>query len=410
MVCATVYSIPIISIFLFIYLELKETLESILNQNQILSEVVKTVDSSCPDPFIEPEKFSVFFAQKTVASRSYSEEDLNELEEKGSEPSIVDTVPVTQPMAMENALVRLQNLRMEEQKSFQHERENYETRLAQLSLLQQEIEILRKQNSEHEIQLEFWKCKNSLNEPIDEEVRALKGENEMLKGEILMLKEKIEENEKLNREYLQKIMEQQEIDKAEIQRLESELAASNKRISELELELELKISESKTNIINNNGDELKLQNEQLKTQLEETLLILKSRQESAENQEEKDRQFRELSEENVRLKIEFAEVQKELMEMRVQLNDYEKEAIYNENENETEQTNSQVSDHVNLKSPSGIEENESAFKYIYLSNLVLKFMQFPEKRTALSNIILTTLQADQEFFQNIMANSNGNKK
>ena len=84
--------------------------------------------------------------------------------------------------------------------------------------------------------------------------------------------------------------------------------------------------------------------------------------------------------------MEFIELEKELKSARVQLNDFEK----------------------GIASPSGngIElgpEDESAFKYVYLSNLVLKFMQFPEKRTALSNIILTTLQSDQEYFQKAMS-------
>lgn len=46
--------------------------------------------------------------------------------------------------------------------------------------------------------------------------------------------------------------------------------------------------------------------------------------------------------------------------------------------------------------------DESAFKYVYLSNLVLKFLQFPDQRAELSNIILTTLQTDQPHFQNVM--------
>ncbi len=47
-------------------------------------------------------------------------------------------------------------------------------------------------------------------------------------------------------------------------------------------------------------------------------------------------------------------------------------------------------------------DDESAFKYIYLSNLVLKFMQFPDQRPELSQIILTTLRTDQPYFQKIM--------
>lgn len=51
-------------------------------------------------------------------------------------------------------------------------------------------------------------------------------------------------------------------------------------------------------------------------------------------------------------------------------------------------------------------DDESAFKYVYLSNLVLKFMQFPEQRPELSQIILTTLKTDQPYFQKIMGHDN----
>ena len=377
---------------------MKETLESILNQNQVLSEVVKTVDSSCPDPFTEPEKFSVFFAQKTISSRSYSDDLFEEAggpevshvkdndNKDSANPAISSVPPVSAALSLksveiENALVKLQNLRMEEQKRFQYERENYETRLGQLSLLQQEIEILRKQNSEHEIQLEFWKCKNSLNGPIDEELKILKMENETFKRK----------NEELS-DQNKKIAE-----------LESEFSASVKRIGELENEVsasENKINELQGQLNSKADDSTKQENEQLKNQLEETLLLIKSQQESSENQEEKDRKFRELSEENVRLKIEFNELEKELTATRIQLNDFEKETICVHDDNHNNNNNECDS---SLNSPSSvINEDESAFKYIYLSNLVLKFMQFPEKRTDLSNIILTTLQTDQEYFQRVM--------
>ena len=56
-------------------------------------------------------------------------------------------------MAMENALVRLQNLRMEEQKSFQHERENYETLGPTFAPPAKKSEILRK--------TKFW-ARNSI--------------------------------------------------------------------------------------------------------------------------------------------------------------------------------------------------------------------------------------------------------
>ena len=358
-----------------------------MSQNQILSEVVKTVDSTCPDPFIEPEKFSVFFAQKSIASRSRSDElfeDSGETEELSA--ATTDRLESEVPVPVENALVRLQNLRMEEQKSFQIERENYETRLGQLSLLQHEIEILRKQNSEHEIQMEFWKSKNSLNEPTYEEMKSLSDENRSFAVVVDEYKRKIDE-----------LTEAMEIVKGEKVQLENEISCriaefdreNNSRISELNAS-EYKIKELQGQLVQLSSStvdsELKEENDQLRNKLEEALLSLKSQQESSERQEEKDRQFRDLSEENVRLKMEFIELEKELKSARVQLNDFEK----------------------GIASPSGngIElgpEDESAFKYVYLSNLVLKFMQFPEKRTALSNIILTTLQSDQEYFQKAMS-------
>ena len=80
-----------------------------------------------------------------------------------------------------------------------------------------------------------------------------------------MLKERLKRT-KNGPEYSQKIEEQQEIDKAEIQRLESELSASNKRIKWTRA-WPWSFGIKNNNTINNNNnenDELKLQNEQLK--------------------------------------------------------------------------------------------------------------------------------------------------
>ena len=256
---------------------MRNTLESIINQNQVLAEVMKSVDSACPDPFNEPEKFSVYFAQKSISLNSLSDEFDDETATPKSSESSSET---------ENALLRLQNLRMEEQRGFQIERENFETRLGQLSLLQQEIELLRKQNSEHEIQIKFLKSQTQSDSEVD-----------TLKAELLAVNEK----------HFSEISKA----KAEIEALISqndsrhtELAQLNETIERLTKEL----ADAKENrvIVEN----LMKENVQLKGQLQL-------------NSEGQERQFREISEENARLKIEFHELERELAETRTQLNDLE---------------------------------------------------------------------------------------
>lgn len=249
-----------------------------MSQNQTLAEVVKTVDSSCPDPFNDPEKFSVYFAQKTLSSRSISDDLDNE---DDGEVAIAENVNSLDNS--NNPLVRLQNLRMEEQRGFQIERENYETRLGQFSILQQEIEMLRKQNSEHEIQLEFLKIQKP-NDTNDKNESGIVIEN--LKNQVLSANQThLNEISTIKLE-LDHLRAQNELKDAEIGKIEEKFKC----------EIEL----------------LKKEN----SQYEETLLKL-------ETSEEKEREVREISEENVRIKIEFNELQKELAETKTQLADLE---------------------------------------------------------------------------------------
>jgi chromosome segregation ATPase len=260
---------------------------------------MKSVDSTCPDPFNEPEKFSVYFAQKSISINSLSDEfeEENQLFKSKSSSSSPTTVITTD---LENALGRLQNLRMEEQRGFQIERENFETRLGQLALLQQEIELLRKENSEHEIQIEFLKSQNNLTQP-DSEVKFLKSQLQTFNSEITAAKSEIEG---LNTHF--NLKEAQLIEKIENLTKELENLKESKELENLE-----KI------------EEFKQSNEKLKFQLEEALLKFKTLKETLEGQEEKERQFREISEENVRLKIEFDQLKRELSETRTQLTDLE---------------------------------------------------------------------------------------
>jgi chromosome segregation ATPase len=260
---------------------------------------MKSVDSTCPDPFNEPEKFSVYFAQKSISINSLSDEfeEENQLF-KSKSTSLSPTTAIKTDV--ENALGRLQNLRMEEQRGFQIERENFETRLGQLALLQQEIELLRKENSEHEIQIEFLKSQNNLTQP-DSEIKFLKSQLQTTNSEITAAKSEIEG---LNTHF--NLKEAQLIEKIENLTKELENLKESKELENLE-----KI------------EEFKQSNEKLKVQLEEALLKFKTLKETLEGQEEKERQFREISEENVRLKIEFDQLKRELSETRTQLTDLE---------------------------------------------------------------------------------------
>lgn len=261
---------------------------------------MKSVDSSCPDPFNEPEKFSVYFAQKSISMNSLSDEfdECNVITLSNASSTTVTEKAENNSIDAENALLRLQNLRMEEQRGFQIERENFETSLGQLSLLQQEIELLRKQNSEHEIQIDFLKSQNNNSVKTDPEIELLR----------IQLNKEVAEN------------------KVKIDELTSQISLKNDQISQLneaiEISKELKESE-KQNCQESEIEELKQTNDQLKAQLDETLLQLQSLQEKLKEQEEKECQVREISEENVRLKIEFADLKKELTETKTQLADLE---------------------------------------------------------------------------------------
>ena len=224
---------------LFYLIELKNTLESIINQNQVLSEVIKSVDSTCPDPFNEPEKFSVYFAQKSISANSLNDEfeenvmiskpvdDINVDESKvinvdgskliNNESKSID-IDEGKYLDVENAILRLQNLRMEEQRGFQIERVNFESRICQFSLLQKEIELLRKQNSENEIKIEFLKSQTKNSEIEEKEEKEeeifdeLKKENDQIKFQLeeilklqdekeLKFREILEENVRLKIEF-----------------------------------------------------------------------------------------------------------------------------------------------------------------------------------------------------------------
>lgn len=249
---------------------------------------MKSVDSTCPNPFNEPERFSVYFAQKSISVNSLSDEFEDDIVISISKPepsSVVLNEDQSQSVDFENALLRLQNLRMEEQRGFQIERENFETRFGQFTLLQQEIELLRKQNSEHEIQIEFLKSQNNISQS-DFEV-------ESLRTQLLMTNEKhFAEIEVLNSQNNSKEIKLTET----IEKLKKDL----ENIRETE---NIKIQQEE------HIEELKKTNNQLKVQLE--------------GQEEKERQFREVSEENVRLKIDFDDLKRELTETRTQLTDLE---------------------------------------------------------------------------------------
>lgn len=318
------------------FIELRETLESIVNQNQVLAEVVKSVDSCCPDPFNEPEKFSVYFAQKSLISRSLSEEFEAELPK--APEAIAIPVNDNKSAEVENALLRLQNLRMEEQRRFATERENYETRIAQVVLLQQEIELLRKQNSEHELQLEFLKSQNSSSES-DSVIENLKAELATLCQDHAA--EMTKKNDSIN-ETSSKL----EAAIARNNELESEIASLHSKIEELtnqnaakddelkeiaktvqdlqhEMTEEKQPVESAENINSALVDELRCSKSNLQGQLDAALEKLKSLQENSENSEDKDLEFREIAEENARLKIDLNDLKQELKELRSELADFE---------------------------------------------------------------------------------------
>ena len=226
-----------------IVLELKNTLESIINQNQVLSEVIKSVDSTCPDPFNEPEKFSVYFAQKSVSYNSLNEEfegngitsksESSESIDVENESKSIDVESESKSIDVENAILRLQNLRMEDQRGFQIERVNFETRFGQFSLLQQEIELLRKQNSENEIQIEFLKSqtKISQNNSEIENLKIQKETNSQLKGQLEEIVKVQEEKELKFRE----ILEENVRLKIEFDDLKRELNETRTQLIDLEV-------------------------------------------------------------------------------------------------------------------------------------------------------------------------------
>lgn len=275
-----------------IFLELKETLESIISQNQTLSEVVKSVDSSCPDPFNDAEKFSVYFAQKSLLSGSSLSDDQSDLP-LNSQSDNVST-------GTDDTLLKLQNLRMEERRAFQMERENYESRLSQISLLQQEIDHLRKENSEHEIQLDFLKTQtanNTSDSASDEkeiiskyeiEISSLNHTIESLKNSVSILEEADKKN-----------AAQIEAQNALIQELES------KNVSD--------------------HDHLEQECLRLKSELDAALLQVKSLQESStlSKSDEVAHNNSDILEENSKLKAEIEELQQRLFETQKQLSDIE---------------------------------------------------------------------------------------
>lgn len=271
-------------------LDLRETLESVINQNQLLFEAVKSVDSSCPDPFDDAEKFSVYFAQKSLLSgHSFSED--NELDVPLSEKE-KDLSSET-----ENALLRLQNLRMEELRGFQTERENYESRIGQISVLEQEIDHLRKEKLENEVQIEFLKsqkiCDSDDSARIDDITCKYQGEILALNQTIEKLQISINSFEEAAKDNVAEINSQNLII--------ADMKFTDEMISQLKQEIAL------------------LQNKLDSAHSQITTL----QSSSTETNDERDRQIRSISEENERLKLEMVELRNQIFETKKQLSDIE---------------------------------------------------------------------------------------
>lgn len=223
---------------------------------------------------------------------------------------------------------------MEEQRGFAAERVNYETRLGQVGLLQQEIEILRKQNADHELQLEFLKSQNSTESVIENlktELATLCNEHaaEMAKKDQIIT-DKLAELKTANAKHDQ-LQTQHEYEitslTANIEELTNENISKDAELKEIaktvqDLEHEMNEEKEPVESVDNSNCELRSENDNLKVQLEETLEKLRTLQ------GEKEVELREISEENARLKIEFNDLNQELKELKTEFADYEVQLLF----------------------------------------------------------------------------------
>lgn len=299
-------------------LELKETLESIVNQNQVLAEAVKSVDSCCPDPFNEPEKFTVYLAQKSFQSRSLSDEFG---EEEPKIPIIISGNHVesgNSDVCLEagHPLLRLQNLRMEEQRSFAIERENYETQLKQIGILHKEIEILRKQNSDHEIELEFLKSQNS--QKSQKSISESESAEKNLKNEL----EELHKKHALELEEKDRILDEKSVKIFELDEEIKTLKIKNEELSEQGALKDSELKEISRTVQELNEKMREFEQIQLPEDVEDEAVAdvdenhLMGENDNLKNQlEEKEIEFGEILEENARLKIEFNDLKQELKKL-----------------------------------------------------------------------------------------------
>ncbi len=148
------------------FLALKEALENMMNESKTLQLAIKTVDANCPDPFEQPESFSLYLAKKADSSFLLEEQDEAALVEGGLE--------------LKSELERLKAVKLVEESLHQAEREALAAAMAQLEVLKGELEQVNKQNTAFMTQIQQLKQIQSANEELDQ----LKAENTQLSAQL----------------------------------------------------------------------------------------------------------------------------------------------------------------------------------------------------------------------------------
>lgn len=314
-----------------------------VNESRLLQTAIKTADSNCPDPFEQPESFSLYLAKR--ADSNFLLEDMLVDADGSNERQRIETEK------LQKEIEQLKALKLTNESLHQAEREALAATMAQLEVLKTELDQVNKQNAAFMSQIaQLKEAANSTTTVTSSADQSIQLTKELTRMQSL--------NEELRSNNQQLSTKQQELT-AQLESAQVELDTLKQALSD---------SEGKTSqqlaALREENDRLVVDLDALSQQQEHWKLA----------NTDLETKLRELNETNARLSLELKDTQNQLTEL-------EKEAL------KEERTDAVV--------------DEVDFKYTYLSNVILQYLQRPEQRPELIKVLAETLQLSPEDYYKV---------
>jgi chromosome segregation ATPase len=307
-----------------------------INESKTLQSAIKTVDSNCPDPFEQPESFSLYLAKKAESDFILEDIDLG-----------------ANQLSLQSELEKLKAVKIADESLHQAEREALAAAMAQLEVFKGELEQVNRQNTAFMAQIQQLRQTAPTTSPETEKVSAR------------------------NQELLAQLETAQvELNSAteELKDVRSQLQSSNNELAQVAAvkdELEYKVSSIQATVEALNSDLSQVKAEKQELESKATELTAAAQDLQIELTELVSKQFT--------LQATNSKIASELKAAQDQLRDYEKETLKEKAESVSESLAEEID-----------------FKYTYLSNVILQYLQRPEQRAELIKVIGTTLHLSPE--------------